>query len=129
MLYVGVQFDEVFTWPVLAKHAPELIDINGPMFTDPAFSLAYMLMALLFIPGTILICIVTVRAKVLPKWGAVLLGVGGPFAYGSSMVPQILRASGAVLGAIGFIWLGYAIFNDKNNKTQQKHSPGCTRPW
>ena len=87
------------------------------MFTDPAFSLVYMLMALLFIPGLILTCIATVRAKVLPKWGAVLLAIGGPFAYGGVMVPQILRASGAVLGAIGFIWLGLALFNDKNNKT------------
>ena len=114
MLYVGVQFDEAFTWPILAKHAPGLLDIKGSMFTDPAFSLAYMLMAILFIPGLIIICIVTVRAKVLPKWGAVLLAVGGPFAYGGIMVPQILRASGAVLGAIGFIWLGIAIFNDKS---------------
>jgi len=114
MLYVGVQFDEAFTWPVLAKYAPQLIDIKGPMFTDPAFSLAYMLMAVLFIPGLIMLCIATVRAKVLPKWGAILLAVGGPFAYGGVMVPQILRASGAVLGAIGFIWLGSTLFKEKN---------------
>ena len=115
MLYVGLQFDEAFTWPILAKHAPILIDTKGPMFTDPAFSLAYMLMALLFIPGLILICIATIRAKVLPKWGAVLLAVGAPFAYGGVMVPQFLRASGALLGAIGFIWLGLALFNDKKS--------------
>jgi len=114
MLYVGMQFDEVFTWPILAEYAPALIDIKGPMFTDPTFSLAYTSMALLFIPGLILICIATARAKILPKWGAILLAVGGPFAYGGIMVPQILRASGAVLGAIGFIWLGLALYNDKN---------------
>ncbi len=114
MLYVGVQFDEAFTWPVLAKYAPQLIDIKGPMFADPAFSIAYMLMAVLFIPGLIMLCIATVRAKVLPKWGAILLAVGGPFAYGGVMVPQMFRSSGAVLGAIGFIWLGSALFKEKN---------------
>jgi len=115
MLYVGVQFDEAFTWPVLAEYAPALIDIKGPMFTDPAFSIAYMSMALLFIPGLIMVCIATIRAKVLPKWGAILLAVGGPFAYGGIMVPQLLRAPGSILAAIGFIWLGSAIFKDNKN--------------
>ena len=117
MLYVGVQFDEAFTWPILANHSPRLIDIEGPLFTDPAFSIAYLLMAVIFIPGLIMFCIATVRAKVLPKWGAILLAVGGPFAYGGIMIPQMLRASGAVFGAIGFIWLGLALFRDKNKIT------------
>lgn len=119
MLYVGVQFDETFTWPILAQHAPFLIDIKGPMFTDPAFSLAYMLMAIVFIPGLIMLCIATIRAGVLPKLGAICLAIGSPFAYGGIMVPQILRTSGAVIGAIGFIWLGFALFNEKNNPTEQ----------
>lgn len=113
MLYAGIQFEETFTWPILARQAPELVDIKGPLFADPAFSFIYLFMALLFIPGLIVFGIATIRAKILPKWGAIFFTVGGPLAFGGFMVPQILRAIGSVLGAAGLIWLGFALFKDK----------------
>lgn len=115
MLYAGIQFEETFTWPILARHAPELININGPMFSDPAFSFAYMFMALLFIPGFIMFGIASIRTRIFPKWAVLLLIVGSPCAFGGFMVPQILRTIGSSLATAGFIRLGLTLFRDKGN--------------
>ena len=72
-----------------------------------------MIMALLFIPGLVIICIATVRANVLPKWGAIMIAVGGPFVFGGMMVPQVLRAAGSVFASSGFIRIGMALYKEK----------------
>ena len=42
MLYVGLQFDEAFTWPILAKHAPILIDTKSPILLFTALQTAVL---------------------------------------------------------------------------------------
>ena len=114
MLYVGVQFDETFTWPVIAVQAPALLDLQGPMFTNPLFSMIFFLMALILIPGIIMFGIATIRAGILPRWGALILIIGLPFACGGFVIQQILRTIGSIFAAIGFSWLGFALWKDKS---------------
>jgi hypothetical protein len=108
IFFAWIQVEETLLWPLLATHAPVLIDMNGPMFADPAFYGTYLLMGVLFIPGTLILGIVTARARVLPRWGGILLAVGAPlFGIGGLLLP--VRTVGAVLFTAALIWLGIAL--------------------
>jgi len=37
MLYLGLQFDESFVWPIIVEEAPSLLALPGPMFSDTGF--------------------------------------------------------------------------------------------
>lgn len=96
LLYLSVQFDETFIWPILAKKAPSLLALQGPMFTDRGFMGIYLVMGLVFILGWILFGIATYRARVLSRSGAVLLAVGMAVFGAGNVVPILVRGSGSV---------------------------------
>src|SRR3989338_196736 len=118
LLFAGLQFDEAFVWPILAIEAPSLIDPRGPMFSDPAFSSVYLLMGIVYILGFIFFGIATARAKVLPRWAAILLTVGVPLFAGGFLIPPIVRAIGTTLAAIGLIWMGYALWQEGDRESR-----------
>ena len=112
LLYVWLQIEESILWPLLAIHAPALLDLKGPMFTDPAFSFTYMLMGVLFIPGCIILGIATLRAAILPRWGAWLFTIGAPlFGIGGALF--IARTIGVILLTAGLVWLGLALWQEE----------------
>lgn len=105
LLYVWIQVEETVAWPVIAQHAPALIDMQGPLFEDSVFSTTYLLMGILFIVGIILFGISFFRAKVFPTAalgmfivGAILFGLGGPL--------FVIRTIGVLLEVSGLIWIG-----------------------
>lgn len=55
VLFTALQFDETFVWPLLAAYADQLLEIKGPMFTDPTFVTGYVVMGVLFILGFVFI--------------------------------------------------------------------------
>jgi hypothetical protein len=55
VLFTALQFDETFVWPLLAAYADQLLEIKGPMFTDPTFFTGYVVMGVLFILGFVFI--------------------------------------------------------------------------
>ncbi|MFC1481398.1 hypothetical protein ACFL6E_04025 [Candidatus Neomarinimicrobiota bacterium] len=111
LLYVWLQVEESILWPILAVHAPALIDMSGPMFMNPAFSFTYMLMGLLFIPGLLILGAATIHAGILPRWGAVLFTIGGPlFGIGGTLF--VVRTIGVILFMAGLVWLGLALWRE-----------------
>ncbi len=110
-LYLGLQFDETFLWPILASEAPELLDLEGPMFTDPLFGFAYLAMGLLFIAGWLGFGVMTSRARVFPRAGGVLLAIGMPVFGAGNLVPFPVRGTGSVLAATGLALLAWSLWN------------------
>lgn len=111
-LYLALQFDESFVWPVLATEAPELLHLEGPMFTSPLFGLAYLTMGLLFIAGWLGFGVVTSRAGVFPRSAGVLLAIGMPVFGAGNLVPFLVRGTGSVLAAAGLALLARALWHD-----------------
>lgn len=117
-LFVWIQVDETILWPLLAVHAPTLVDLQGPMFSNPAFNFTYILMGVLFIPGAILFGIAMLKAQVLPKWGVWMFTVGAPlFGIGGPVI--VVRTIGIVLLSSSLIWLGRALWSDQGGSTGQ----------
>ena len=112
--YAGIQFDMAFVWPILAIHAPALIDFSGPMFTHPLFSIAHDLMIYLNPLGFIMFGIAMIRAGVFPKWSAILFTIGMLLASGILFPPIILRTIGGVLASVSLVWMGYMLFSEKD---------------
>lgn len=110
LLYLGLQFDETFVWPILAEQAPSLLALQGPMFTDPGFMGAYMAMGLIFILGWIMFGVATYRAGVLSRWGGALLAAGMAVFGAGNMVPVIVRGLGSVLAAFALALLARSLW-------------------
>jgi hypothetical protein len=111
-LFTAMQFDETFVWPLLATHADSLLEIKGPMFTNPAFFAAYIIMGIFFIVGFVFIAVQSLRRAIFPKIPSILIIIGAPIYGGGLYVPMIARTIGLILLGISFIWIGF--FKMKN---------------
>lgn len=109
LLFACVQFDETLLWPVLAEEAPELLDQGGSMFSDPGFSLIYLLMGLLFITGFFLLGAMILRGSIYPKTTGWLLIAGVPLFAAGMFVPFWLRTAGAMLAGCSLVWIGWSM--------------------
>jgi hypothetical protein len=112
ILYGCMQFDETFTWPILAVKAPALLETGGLM-SDVAYLSIFLLMGLILALGFILFGIAIWRARVFPRWtvmfftfGAVLFGIG-------MAIP--IRTIGLILWIIGWEQMGYLLWKEKTS--------------
>ena len=110
LLYLGLQFDETFVWPILAKESPSLLALQGPMFSDPGFVSIYLAMGVFFILGWIVFGIATYRARVLSRSGAALLAVGMAVFGAGNMVPIVVRGLGSVAASVALALLARSLW-------------------
>jgi hypothetical protein len=110
ILYGCMQYDETFTWPILAAKAPALLEAEG-LLANTAYLSIFMLMGLVLAVGFILFGIANWRARTFPRWtilfftlGAVLFGIG-------MAIP--IRTLGLVLWVIGWGRMGYLLWKEK----------------
>jgi hypothetical protein len=91
---------------------PQLMD--GP--PPPGLDAAFLLLAVVFSLGYVLLGIAIVRAGVLPRGVGLLLAISAPvFMLGTGPVGEmfgtdVLFKLGGVLLAAAFAWLGYALW-------------------
>lgn len=111
LLYLELQFDESFVWPVLAEEAPSLLALQGPMFSNVNLASAYLAMGVMFIFGWIVFGVSTYRAAVLSRSGGALLVVGMPVFGAGTMVPVVVRGLGAVAAAIALALLARSLLH------------------
>lgn len=116
LLYLGVQFDETFVWPILAKEAPSLLAIPGPMLSDPGFMGIYLAMGLAFILGWIVFGIMTYRARVLSRPGGALLAVGMAVFGAGNMVPIVVRGIGSVTASVALALLARSLWDGRSQR-------------
>ena len=111
LLFMCVQYIETVLWPIFTEHAQGLLEHKGSMFTDTGFMTFYLIMGFSLALGFILLGAATLRAKILSRWGALLMMVGGVvFSLVISVI--IVRTVGIFLLAAGLVWLGWEIGKD-----------------
>lgn len=109
VLFDALQFDETFVWPVLAQHAPLLMEPDGPIFRNPAFFAVYIAMGVLFAVGFVLLAAHSIRRATLPLVLNVLLLVGALLFAGGALVPIVVRTVGVLMFGSALIWAGISL--------------------
>lgn len=109
ILYGCMQFDETFTWPILALKAPALLETGGLM-SDAAYLSIFILMGLIFAVGFLLFGVANWRAGVFPRWAVILFMVGAVL-FGIGMAVMI-RTIGMICWVLGWGWMGYLLWRD-----------------
>ena len=107
LVYVGFQFDLAFVWPVLAQEAPGLLDFDGPMFQAPSYAFVHFWMGPVASVGILVFGIAVYRARVFPRWSAVLFIIGMILTQGILFPPLILRLIGSFPAALALTAMGY----------------------
>jgi hypothetical protein len=82
------------------------------MATGPFAVIAVLVVAL----GTLgwpVFGVATLRAGLLPRWGAVLVTIGLPLSTMQNFLIKVPGPIGGVLLGFGLVWLGYALWSDK----------------
>jgi hypothetical protein len=109
---------EAFIWPILAQAAPRLLD--HPELAPPAlnvFGTVDFSSVLLLSVGVLLFGIASLRARVLPRWAAVLVIVGAVLDLVSIFVGVDFPFAAAVSGP-GLAWMGYAVWSHKQTTSE-----------
>ena len=104
-LVSGALWFELFITPSLATEAPELAEAELGL-------VGFILSFLLVIIGWVLFGVATLRARIYPRWAAVLLIVGAVVSF----VP--IPLSGIVL-SVAVAWLGFVLFTGRGMSSEQ----------
>ena len=107
VLFTAVQFEETFVWPLLARYSDNLLEINGPMFTNLSWLSIYIIMGVLFALGFIIIAIHSLRRNIFPKTPSILMIIGAPIFGSGIYLPIMIRTIGLIFLSISFIWIGF----------------------
>lgn len=103
-LVVGNFWDQAFIVPILVDTAPELLDAGPPLGIILSFGI--------FALGWLLFGVAALRARVYPRWAALLLIVGAVLSF----LP--LPLSTAPFG-VAVAWLGLILFTGRDASGEQ----------
>jgi hypothetical protein len=103
ILYGCMQFDETFTWPVLAEKAPYVLEAGG-LISDFHYMAIFILMGSVFAIGFLLFGIANWRAKIFPRWIIIFFTLGSILFSIGMAIP--IRTIGLVLWVIGWAQMG-----------------------
>lgn len=119
-LQSGFVFTELFVLPPLATAAPQFIDsflgmVNGMPgeMNIGALAPTYAVVGLTYMLGGLAFGIATVRAKVLPRWPAILMAVTAVLTPLAAFLPHAVQRFAAVPMGVAFAWLGYALWSER----------------
>ncbi len=112
VMFAWVQLDQTLIWPKLVEEAPQLVDLNGPMFRDIPFAIVYWSGHLLLGIGLLLFGRTTAKAGVFPKWAGQLFWFGGLMFGLSGPIPWLRFLAVITLGP-ALIWMGYLLWRDR----------------
>lgn len=111
MFFLADGLIAIIVFPALAKHAPEMTNAAGPLFTGRALGF-YIAFAATNMIGIVVLAIATLRANLMPKMAAVLFLAGG-ILFNLPPMPalHLVLIAGGVIWGIGAIGLGNALKN------------------
>jgi hypothetical protein len=124
---VGIGMLEAAAFPVLAEELPEVLALQGPLFTSWVF-IGLGLLWLAWAVGLTLMGIAAGRAAVFPRAAGVLLAVSAVafHALGAPFVPVAGIASGLLFGAAQ-IWWGWLLWRSATGPASHPHASGSSR--
>jgi hypothetical protein len=111
ILFAGTGMFTAFLWPVIARNAPQLTELNGPFFSPPHPLI--LITTITYSLGHILFGVALARAGAMAVRGAVALGLGALLLMlppaPLSPLPWLVFPAGGVLFGIGLAALGLAM--------------------
>lgn len=113
VMLVGALWFELFITPALAARAPELAEAELGL-------VGFILVFFFGVLGWLLFGAATLRARVYPRWSAVLLMAGGVVAF----VPVPLAG---IAFSLAVAWLGFVLFTGRSARPEQP-SPAGWKP-
>ncbi len=129
VLFIPFNFFEAFILPLLATEAPALAEGFLGMFTRSAGALNFGVLSslwalsdILFVLGSLVFGIATLRAGVLSRWAAGTFTVGIGLAPAYELLPTALQPLVAVPIGLGLAWLGYALWSDRREPVSQREA-------
>ncbi|MDR7077899.1 vacuolar-type H+-ATPase subunit I/STV1 [Neobacillus niacini] len=119
-LTMAFQFAEAFISPLLPTEAPKFMESflllpsgSAGEMNLGALAAVYTLVGVLYMLGSPLFGIATIRAGILPRWAAGLFASAGPVsALVVLLLPHPLDRIAAVPLGLGLAWLGYALWSE-----------------
>jgi len=134
MVQMCFSFAEPTILPLLAPVAPTFVEsvmgmssgAGGPMNLG-AFAVIFNILPVLYLLGLLLFGIAIFRARILPRWAAVLLASSGPLAIIMSQLPHQFARFAAVPMGIALAWLGFALFFERRAPVSEP-LPGLVSP-
>ena len=115
-------FIEAFILPPLVTQAPlyveGVLDFANSQVSLGALEILRPLSGPFYIFGGLIFGIATIRAGVLPRWGALLLAFGTMSALSVPLLPYGWGRFTVVPVGLGLIWLGYALWSQTSSSTK-----------
>jgi len=93
-----------------------------------ALGTVFQLQGLCYLAGGLLLGIALFRARVLTRWAAVLLAVGGLVSAALTFMPDAFYRLLAYPNGIAMIALGYSLWRSQHQATDQTREAGEHRP-
>jgi len=126
VITTGFTFAEVFILPLLASTAPAfaagfLGSFSGTTgaINMGALPTLWSLDGPLYIGGGLLFGIATMRAGILPRWGAGLLAMGTALTPVAALLPPQYQPLTAVPVGLALVWLGYGLMSERHAPVAQ----------
>jgi hypothetical protein len=127
VLTLPFAFAEAFILPLLATESPKFVEsilglasgATGGMNLGVLAVLYKLLGFVGYIIGGLLFGIATIRARVLPRWAAVLLAFAAVSVLAGALLPHPLDRIMAVPMGLALIWLGYSLFSERRVKVTE----------
>jgi uncharacterized membrane protein len=111
-LIFGLNYWETFINPVVAEQAPNFVTTHGAGEAVGLVAIVFPASGALFVIGYILLCMDIIRLKMLSP-GSAWLTICGVIIFGaglSGFFPMMVVKVGAVIFAMGLVWLGLSLW-------------------
>lgn len=127
VLTAAVAAIEATTFPVLARSAPTMLALDGPLLTSPLL-IAMGVLALGWPLGLAMIGLASVRSRVFPRAPGVVLAVSGPLflALAGPFVP-VLGLLSAVLFGVAQLWWAMLLWRSASPPGSLQGRAGLTQ--
>ena len=119
ILIFGLDYAEVFIFPILAVEFPEVVWKYGDGTMMPSIAFAFPASGILFLLGYLVLSNELRKLKCVSPTSAISLMLGTiVFGVGlSGFMPMIVVKTGAVLFGLGLIWTGLSLFRNSTRGT------------
>lgn len=133
LLILGTVFVAAFVLPTIADTDPTYVNALTEASNTGASVAGIGLMATVlkvqgaaYLLGGLLFGVALYRARVLPRWAAALLAVGGLVSAALTFMPDAFHRVLALPNGIALIALGWALWRSYSDATQHDSSPAAT---
>jgi hypothetical protein len=125
-LVMCFSFIEATILPILATEFPPVVAGILGMFSSIPSQLnlgvlptLWNISGVMYILGPLLFAIATFRAGILPRWAAVLLGIGSFLVPVGAIVPPELQPKIMIPVGLSVAWMGYALLKERREKSAE----------